>query len=49
MEGGHGVILINTRAGGNISSSGVSLKSFYTKGFYVDKPFEMPDYSIRKF
>ena len=45
MEGGHGVILINTKSGGSISSTVEPLKSFYTKGFYVDKPFEMPDYA----
>lgn len=44
MEGGHGVILINTRAGGNILS-GAGLGNFYAKGFYNEKPFEMPDYS----
>lgn len=45
MEGGHGVILINTKPGGDISTPGEALKNFYTKGFYVDKSFEMPDYS----
>ncbi len=45
MEGGHGVILINTRAGGGSPSTVEPLKSFYAKGFYTDKPFEMPDYS----
>ncbi len=48
MEGGHGVILINTKAGAENVPSGVALKNFYVKGFYNEKPFEMPDYADKQ-
>lgn len=48
MEGGHGVILINTRAGGGNITPAVALKNFYATGFYNDKPFEIPDYANKQ-
>ncbi len=49
MEGAKGVIVVNTTSKDEgISSTATGLKSFYAKGFYNDKPFEMPDYTNRQ-
>ena len=49
MEGAKGVIVVNTTSKDEgILSTTTSLKSFNAKGFYYDKPFEMPDYSNRQ-
>ncbi|MGN6602774.1 MAG: MG2 domain-containing protein [Ginsengibacter sp.] len=46
MEGGNGVILINTRNQPSVDKKGFAgLASFYPRGFSEDKLFYMPDYN----
>ena len=45
MQGAYGVILINTRSRPRKSETNMTgLSSFYSRGFYTDRPFSMPDY-----
>ena len=46
LEGGNGVILINTKSGGSSPVTTPGLQSFYCKGFQEVKAFPMPDYSL---
>ncbi len=48
MEGGHGVILINTKAGGSNVTMSPGLKTFYVKGFNTVEPFNIPDYNNKQ-
>jgi hypothetical protein len=49
MQGGNGVILINTTSHPRISQPNLSgLSSFYPKGFHRDEPFVMPDYNNKE-
>jgi hypothetical protein len=49
MEGAKGVIVVNTTSKDESTlSTATGLKSFYAKGFYNDKPFEVPDYSKKE-
>jgi hypothetical protein len=49
MQGGNGVILINTTSHPRINQPGLSgLPSFFPKGFYIAQPFIMPDYNNKE-
>ena len=49
MEGAKGVIAVNTTSKDEDAlTTGTSLKTFYARGFYNDKPFEVPDYSKKE-
>ncbi len=49
MQGAKGVILVNTASKvDDVLATTTGLKSFYPKGFYNEKPFSMPDYTIKQ-
>jgi hypothetical protein len=49
MQGGHGVILINTTTHPRINEPNLSgLSSFYPRGFHTAQPFVMPDYNNKE-
>jgi TonB-dependent SusC/RagA subfamily outer membrane receptor len=49
MQGGNGVILINTTTHPRINQPNLSgLSSFYPRGFYTAQPFVMPDYNNKE-
>lgn len=49
MEGAKGVVVVNTTSKNEDAlTTATGLKSFYARGFYTDKPFEIPDYTNRQ-
>jgi len=48
MEGAKGVIIVNTTQKVDVLTTASGLKKFYPQGIYIEKPFEMPDYTIKQ-